>query len=105
MNTIRNTDCSYNLCNLSSHGTIQIMKRFNSVIFTIYSAKVNSWSNYSTPITIATGLPWSNSFGFSILHYSQNNTQNVGHCKMSGSNCLVYLTSNTQFDLCHIYQI
>lgn len=105
MNSIRDTSCSFNLCNLSYYGTNQIIKRFNVVIFTLYNAKVSSWSNYATPITIATGLPWSGSFGFSALHCSDNNTQIAGHCKMCGSDCQVNLASNSTFDLCHIYQI
>ena len=106
MNYIRNTNCSYNLCNLSSHGTTQITRRFNTIIFTIYSAKVSSWSSYNTGITIATGLPWSNSFGFTMLYNASDNTQTqVGVCKMSGSSCLVFLKSNVTFDLYHIYQV
>lgn len=106
MNSIRNTSCSYNLCNLSSHGTVQLMKRFNIVVFTIYSAKVSNWSSYYTGITIATGLPWSNSFGFTMLRNASGNTLDpVGVCKMNGSSCVVTLKSNSAFDLCHIYQV
>lgn len=104
MNNIKNTDASYNLCNLSTVGTNQITRRNNVIIFTIYSAKVSNYQSFYTPITIATGMPWSASYGFSTLHSPSSMTP-VGYCKMNGDQCQINLKQNTEFMLCHVYTI
>lgn len=104
-NDVRNENCSYALCNLSYVGASQLVKRHRCVIFTIYNAVVANWANYSTPITIATGLPWSNTFGFSAVYNYYDDTTNIGKISLSGSNLLVCLKTNVAFNACHIYLV
>lgn len=97
---------SYSLCNLSSVGTNTCHIRFETTIFALYNAKLSNWSSSSTStgITIATGLPWSDSYGASYCYAAGNYNNNVvGLLKMSGSSAVVYLTSNVAFDVTHIY--
>lgn len=104
MNDIRNVSCSYNLCNLSS-ANAQIVKKFRCVRFTIYSGNVTNWSNYDTAITIATGLPWSNTFANSTVYEMYNRTNILGYVDMNGGTCNIHLKSNTTFYFSHCYLI
>lgn len=104
-NDVRNEQCSYTLCNLSYVSSSQLVKRHRCVIFTIYNAVVANWVDYSTPITIATGLPWSNTFGFTPIYNSYDNTENIGKISSNGPNLLVNLKTNVAFNVCHIYLI